>query len=207
VVIHNKTYPNNEVLKKAHLDYPDVMPLGWEWYNIEQKVLQVGAEIPPKSKLLDVGCNSGGMGIFFRDVCKCKVFGFDISQELAKRAHRKGEKTTCADAEKIPFKDNSFDCVFLGEMIEHSYKPDDILKECKRVLKPFGVLVGTTVDEVDYENRWVKWEDSRLHARPYGTKEIKKLMDKHFVNTKVYTVVTQPDTYRVVWIIFKGGKG
>jgi len=42
--------------------------------------------------------------------------------------------------EKYPFKDNSFDFVFCSSLIEHVNKPEKMLYEIRRVLKPGGYL-------------------------------------------------------------------
>lgn len=182
------------------------MPLGWKWYHhIKQKLIAVSNEVPECSFVLDVGCNSGEMGIFLKEVNKCRVVGFDISHHLVMRAKRKGIGVVCADAEFIPFK-SVFDCVFLGEMIEHSYNPDAILEECKRILKPDGLLVGTTLDEELCLKKHGEWDDKRLHARPYGVKSMGELIGKHFKETKSYGVIDlNPEVKQMIpWIIFKG---
>jgi len=42
--------------------------------------------------------------------------------------------------ERYPFKDNSFDFIFCCSLIEHVEKPEKMLSEIKRVLKPSGYL-------------------------------------------------------------------
>jgi len=46
--------------------------------------------------------------------------------------------------ERLPFSDNTFDTIILGEILEHLYNPFRVLKECKRILKPRGVLLIST---------------------------------------------------------------
>lgn len=43
-------------------------------------------------------------------------------------------------AEKLPFKDNSVDCIFSLAVLEHVMRPWDVAKEIERVLKPGGTL-------------------------------------------------------------------
>lgn len=40
-----------------------------------------------------------------------------------------------ADAHSLPFKDNSFDCCFLGEILEHVHNPILVLREAVRVAR------------------------------------------------------------------------
>ncbi|MBI3032862.1 methyltransferase domain-containing protein [Candidatus Woesearchaeota archaeon] len=46
--------------------------------------------------------------------------------------------------EKFPFKDNTFDTVVAGEILEHLENPFAFLRECKRVVKKGGRVIITT---------------------------------------------------------------
>ena len=48
-----------------------------------------------------------------------------------------------ADAHAIPFKDETFDCVFSYAVLEHLHNPFIGIAEIERVLKPGGIYVGT----------------------------------------------------------------
>lgn len=206
----NKLYPDNQSLKKAHLDYPDIMKEGWKpWVvhsNIGIKLKLVSSLIHDNSVLLDVGCNSGEMGLMFKEVNNCDVYGVDISSSLVKLANGKGIKAVVGDAERLPYKDCSFDCVYLGEMLEHSYNPGGILSDIRRVLKPGGQLVGNTINEI-WMSRNIpvyRWEDERLHSRQYDTGIMRNLLKKFFDNIKVKNLLT--DKSSQAWIIFSGRK-
>jgi SAM-dependent methyltransferase len=45
------------------------------------------------------------------------------------------------DALYLPIKDQSVDIVFATQVIEHVTKPDLMVRECKRVLRPHGCLI------------------------------------------------------------------
>lgn len=47
-------------------------------------------------------------------------------------------------AEKIEFPDESFDTVYMGQILEHVWNPKQAIRECFRVLKKNGVLVLDT---------------------------------------------------------------
>jgi hypothetical protein len=44
--------------------------------------------------------------------------------------------------EDLSFPNNSFDCVYADNVIEHSYNVDNVLREIHRVLRPEGILVA-----------------------------------------------------------------
>ncbi len=46
-----------------------------------------------------------------------------------------------ADACKLPFKNNSIDVIFTHTFLEHPLKPENVLKEIDRVLKPGGYVI------------------------------------------------------------------
>jgi len=47
------------------------------------------------------------------------------------------------DGKTIPSENESFDCILMIEVLEHSYSPEELLRETARVLKPGGKLFFT----------------------------------------------------------------
>lgn len=109
--------------------------------------------------LLDVGCGEG----FFMSALdhelrlverEWTLTGVDLSEyELERAAALPYSFERCNLEEGIPFEDGSFDVLFLGELIEHVYNPDNLLEECRRVLKPGGHLMVTTPNLQAWYNR------------------------------------------------------
>ncbi len=100
--------------------------------------------IGTKKKVLDVGCYEGYISEKIKELHN-EVIGIEISKEAVKICNKRGIKCIEQDIEeKFPFKNNYFDCVFAGEIIEHVFDTDALLQEIKRVLKPNGALVLTT---------------------------------------------------------------
>lgn len=54
-----------------------------------------------------------------------------------------GIDVVCDISKPLPFKDGSFDVVFLSNVLEHIYDPFGLIKEADRVLKSGGTLVCT----------------------------------------------------------------
>ena len=85
------------------------------------------------SKVLDLGCGP-------RDQAKplewlgYDYVGVDYSSDKA---------DFIADAHALPFKDESFDCVFSYAVLEHLHQPFIAMKEIDRVLKNGGIYIGT----------------------------------------------------------------
>lgn len=96
-----------------------------------------------KGNILDLCCGSG------RNFCKIegKLYGVDFSEKMLRYAEKKAERLgfnyefVKANAEKLPFHDNFFDCaVFIGGLhcIESNENREIALKELFRVLKDKG---------------------------------------------------------------------
>lgn len=88
-----------------------------------------------RGKILDVGCGTGFISLLYPEL---DITGIDVSSGMLQ--HHKG-KWLLAGAEKIPFKDNTFDAVVCRSVLHHLKDVNIGLKEIKRVLKPGGKFV------------------------------------------------------------------
>lgn len=85
-------------------------------------------------KLLDIGCNWGEIHSYLDKKQGKIVYGMDIILTNYR------DNVVRADAHYIPFKDETFDSIFAGEIIEHLENPAQFLREVERVLKRGGAL-------------------------------------------------------------------
>lgn len=92
--------------------------------------------------VLDVACGTGDMVL---ELTKRSylVTGVDLSEEMLAIAKRKVEngKWEVADAEHLPYDDNSFDAVTCAFGVRNFVHLEQGLKEMLRVLKPGGRMV------------------------------------------------------------------
>ena len=118
-----------------------------------------GALSPSGGSLLDVGC---GDGFFMHALDRehrlaergWNLTGIDFSKYMLDRASALPYRFERCNLEQgIPFDAESFDVLFLGEVIEHIYNPDRLLEECRRVLRPSGHLMVTTPNLQAWYNR------------------------------------------------------
>jgi SAM-dependent methyltransferase len=74
-------------------------------------------------------------------------YGIDIAETTVRKALARGRtldiplEIAVADATRLPFLDNSFECVYTMGTIEHLPGPEPALKELARVLKPGGTAI------------------------------------------------------------------
>ncbi len=132
--------------------------LGKEWYErMDHPVALLRAEnairLPwisqiilkhyPHAKVLDVGC---GAGLLSNPLAKqgLDVTGIDLSENSLTVAKMydatKTVKYLHADAEKLPFENESFDVVCALDLLEHVENPETVILEAARVLKKDGLF-------------------------------------------------------------------
>ena len=97
--------------------------------------------------VLDVGCGAAGKSLYYLSLGANSVVGIDVVEkyereayELQKELGLEGFKFCVADASETDFQDNSFDTVIMNDAMEHVDKPEKVLEEVKRILKPGGKL-------------------------------------------------------------------
>lgn len=122
--------------------------------NIIEKRIQIMTKMSsviPTFNVLEVGC---GTGIYTFEMAKYfkNILGLDISGGMLKEARKKikNQNPTSnnvnvtfigGDAENIPFKDSSFDCVMSINMLEHLDNIHKAVEEMKRVVKTDGKII------------------------------------------------------------------
>jgi ubiquinone/menaquinone biosynthesis C-methylase UbiE len=92
--------------------------------------------------ILDIG-NLGRAKLFHERLIaefpQSQIHGIDIENQAIYGLHFQNQ--IVGNAEAMPYQDNYFDAVYMGEVIEHSWAPKQIIDECYRVLKIGGVLI------------------------------------------------------------------
>ena len=94
--------------------------------------------------ILDAGCGDGLQ--LDKYIKSYTAFGVDISLTRLKRAKDRVSRNVVfsGDLFKLPIKDNKFDVVILGEVIEHLEEPRVVLREIHRILKSTGYILLDT---------------------------------------------------------------
>ena len=98
---------------------------------------------PADIHLLDVGCSSGA---FLGNAVELgyRVEGVEPAPKAAATAQAAGLTVRQGLLQDVGYGDGQFDAVTLFEVIEHLKEPLDLLRECRRILRPGGILlIGT----------------------------------------------------------------
>ena len=99
-----------------------------------------------KGKCLEVGAGNGIIAISLRK--KHQVTATDISSEMVKQIRMNKIKAYVCDAEKLPFKDKTFETVIAAELIYYLDHPEKFISEAYRILKPNGKLIITSASNI-----------------------------------------------------------
>jgi ubiquinone/menaquinone biosynthesis C-methylase UbiE len=91
-------------------------------------------------RILDVGCGLGMYVSRFRQFSD-DVYGVDIDPDKVAQASEWLPNLRVSAAESLPFDDNTFDVIFLNEVIEHVDDDRQTIREAYRVLAPGGHAV------------------------------------------------------------------
>lgn len=103
--------------------------------------------------VLDIGCSQGITCLLLGREGH-QVIGVDIDQAAIEHANRELEeesdcvkrnvKFSLVGGDALPFGDESFDTIILGELLEHLTRPERILREGHRLLRQQGRIIITT---------------------------------------------------------------
>ncbi|MDD4352897.1 MAG: class I SAM-dependent methyltransferase [Candidatus Nanoarchaeia archaeon] len=109
----------------------------------------VNAFINSSKKILEIGSNTGFTSVNMSLLTGCKCIGIDINKNSVKEARRYAKingvnklvKFSVYNAEKLPYKKESFDCVWCSNVTSFIKNKEKAIKEYIRVLKKNGILI------------------------------------------------------------------
>ncbi len=109
---------------------------------------RIASYLSPSSIVLDVGAGAGIVSeMNFRGQV-ARMCGVDLDPRV--HANPMLDEGRIADANRIPYDDNTFDVAFADNVMEHLSEPLKVLREINRVLKPGGVLLFKTPNKSHY---------------------------------------------------------
>lgn len=120
-------------------------------------------DIDEKSKILEIGSNTGFTSLEFARISKAMVHGVDVSRSCVEESKRslledvngikKRVKFSLASACDLPFKDNKFDMVMSGGSLGFIKEKKLAINECLRVIRPWGYFVMTPLVYIKHPPR------------------------------------------------------
>ncbi len=164
-------------LHKEH-KYTDKGPFLWIMHEHKLKILKkiFTKYIKENYKVLDVGC---GRSLFteIKQNWLFQIYAGDIEYSLilSRKKEFSNINWLIMDANQLPFKRESFDVIFAGEIIEHMPEPIITLSEWRNMLHPGGLLILTTPNKDRSSNviNKIKRPFSPDHFNEFSYKELK----------------------------------
>lgn len=133
-----------------------------------------------EDRLLEVGCGSGRL-----QHMTPHYTGLDLDLKRAAYFH---SRFLNASAIEMPFADNTFDGAWSIWVLEHIDKPEHMLAEMRRVVKPGGSVFLCVAYSVD------SWISQGLHKRTFSELSLRQRLIKTTIplrRTKAYKAITR----------------
>jgi ubiquinone/menaquinone biosynthesis C-methylase UbiE len=129
-----------------------------------------------KNIFLDVGCGSSKIISDNPD-----AIALDLSLDKLRYLRTQNNRLVNANADNLPFKDVSFDCVVCSQVIEHVANPN-IFRQMHRVLRKNGLLIIGTPDYGKLAWRVIECLYSVIHKGGYADQHITHYTHKSLKN-------------------------
>jgi 2-polyprenyl-3-methyl-5-hydroxy-6-metoxy-1,4-benzoquinol methylase len=117
-----------------------------------ETVINLAKKLPPGSRIADLACGQGNFALTLAEL-GFDVTAVDIKPEFlnyAKKKYTHG-KINFVHQNLMEYRDQDrFDCILMGEIIEHVAFPDQLLQTAYENLKPGGLLIITTPNGGEY---------------------------------------------------------
>ena len=122
------------------------------------------------------------------------VVGVDVDRGALGEAAQLGIETVWADVEQpLPFEDEGFDVVVAAELLEHLRRPDRLMEEIRRLLRPGGTIAGSVPNAYRLKTRLrvlagVSVEQDPTHVHLFRPRDVLGLLEA-FVTPRLEFVV------------------
>jgi 2-polyprenyl-3-methyl-5-hydroxy-6-metoxy-1,4-benzoquinol methylase len=135
-----------------------------------------------KGNLLDIGCGTGAF-INIMKQSSWSVTGLEPDSTASEKAGKLyGIKPQPSEA-LFHLTENNYDVITMWHVLEHVHKLDEYINQCKKLLKPTGVLIiavpnHTSYDASFYKENWAAYDVPR-HLYHFSPEGMSLLMQRH----------------------------
>ncbi len=163
-----------EILSEPELCYPVIL----------QTIAEILSDEQYRScRIADIGCGTGTMLAMIAETIGEKVHmtGADVSRKSLLQARKRCPKSielVEADAQELPFDNESFDILVCMHSLHHYPRPETALAEMYRVLSPEGKLL---LVENDYPAAQRRWINLKLFLQHYPCGDIRMYSRKRLM--------------------------
>lgn len=145
----------------------------WFWgKRLSIKALLTNLNLSPSSRLLDIGCGTGGLLEDLQDLFN--VEGVDPSLQARTFCTDKNILSLPGTAEHLPYDSNQFDVITMSDVLEHVDNDAKAISEAYRVLQPGGYLLITVPA---HPFLFGKHDKALEHFRRYTKSQLSSLIE------------------------------
>ena len=98
------------------------------------------ARVPPRSRVLEIGCAEGYMSAYLRREKRCAVTAVEVCPQAAEAARKHCERVVVGDVEGTALAEvgGGYDVVLCADVLEHLRHPGRVLRSLAARLNPRG---------------------------------------------------------------------
>lgn len=159
-------------------------------YNEPAALLQAIERLPRDARIIEVGAGGGFLARQLVDKGFTDITLTDLTDTAAGALVSRVPEAdiVLTDAERLPFKDESFDVAISSDLIEHLPHPDTHLSEVARILTPGGLYLIKTPNRKVAETfyRLAGMHDAYFwHPSMFAPDELRTALDRHGFETRI----------------------
>jgi SAM-dependent methyltransferase len=152
----------------------------YEGDPLEPSILEAVVE-GPHAEVLEVGCGAGSFSVLLGERTDAHVQALDLSPAMVAIARSRGVRAHVGDVSYMAYEDDSLDVVVANWMLYHLPDLDAGLEEIKRVLRPGGRLIATTLGPGTNGELWAMLpEDGSTPRLSFTTDTGAEILLRHF---------------------------
>jgi len=147
---------------------------------VTTSILENAAAVSGKERYLDIGTGTGNLLRIAQKIFT-HTYGADISENMLAQIQKDFSLSSlfASDAEALPVKNSSINCVSCYAMLHHLLKHDKLFNECYRILRPGGSLY-TDHDPNYFLNRFYHVFYKIIHRKTPGFgSDLEELAEYH----------------------------
>ncbi len=154
-----------------------------DYIEVKNTILRRIYRVNQETRLLDIGCAKGNFLRGYREKFGCKVYGVEIDKGAANYCkNHNGINVYNGDFLTSNFPNDFFDCITMWWFLEHTYSPNEVLKETRRILTRNGIVVigvpnGQSIGRYLFRDKWYGYDTPR-HLYIFSPRTIRQLLQK-----------------------------
>lgn len=119
--------------------------------NLRHQLVDMIAPLP--ARVLEIGCGTGNTLAHLKSLGVNQTVGVELVPEVAEQATARADHVITGDVElmELPFKEGHFDCLVLGDVLEHLRDPWTTLARLATLLRTGGQVVASVPNVRFYE--------------------------------------------------------